>query len=96
MLLVTGATGYVGGAALRLLSKRGGSRSVVGLARNAERAALTAPKGVTFRFADYDDRPSLDDAFQGVTGLLFVASDGAGRDSSDSMRTSSTLRLRPG
>jgi len=80
MLLVTGATGYVGGAALRLLSALGGSRCVVGLARNAESAALAAPNGVTFRIADYDDRPSLEKAFQGATRLLFVASDGAAPD----------------
>jgi NAD(P)H dehydrogenase (quinone) len=80
MLLVTGAAGYVGGAALRLLSTPGGSRCVAGLARNAERAALTTPNGVTLRIADYDDRPSLEKAFQGVTRLLFVASDGAGPD----------------
>ena len=78
MLLVTGAAGYVGGAALRLLSTLGGSRPVVGLARNA--AALSTLNGVTLRIADYDDRPSLDRAFQGVTRLLFVASDGAGPD----------------
>jgi NAD(P)H dehydrogenase (quinone) len=80
MLLVTGATGYVGGAALRLLSTLGGSRSVVGLARNAESAALTTLKGTTYRIADYNDRRSLDKAFQGATRLLFVASDGAGPD----------------
>jgi NADPH:quinone reductase-like Zn-dependent oxidoreductase len=54
MLLVTGATGYVGGAALRLLSTLRGSRSVVGLARNAESAAVTTLKGTTYRIADYN------------------------------------------
>jgi NAD(P)H dehydrogenase (quinone) len=80
MLLVTGATGYVGGAALRLLAALSGSRSIVGVARNVDRAALTVPKGVAFTIADYDDRPSLDKAFAGATSLLFVASDGAGPD----------------
>jgi len=73
---VTGATGYIGGAALRLLSTRGGSRSVVGLARNAEvrrsrhRMGLRSGSSIV---------TSLEKAFQGATRLFF-ASDGAGAD----------------
>ena len=80
MLLVTGATGHVGGAALRTLATRLGADAVVGLARSAQRAGRTASGGAVFRIADYRDGAALARAFEGVTGLLFVASDGAGRD----------------
>lgn len=78
MILVTGATGYVGGRALRLLSAAG--RPVVAMARDAQRAGSELPSGIDVRIADYDDRSSLEKAFEGVTGLLFIASDGDGDD----------------
>ena len=74
MLLVTGASGHVGSAALRHLAAAAGPQAVAGLARNAERAARAVPGGVALRIADYEDRHSLDRAFDGVTRLLFVAS----------------------
>src|ERR1700683_1004895 len=76
--LVTGATGYVGGAVLRLLCGSLPSQSIAGLARNAERGALAVPATATLRIADYNDSRSLEMAFQGVSKLLFVASDGSG------------------
>jgi NAD(P)H dehydrogenase (quinone) len=78
MILVTGASGYIGRVALRRLSIMG--HSVTAMARNARRAEHSTPAGVPIRIADYDDRSSLDKAFEGVTRLLFVASDGDGRD----------------
>ena len=76
MVLVTGATGYVGSAALRLLSTAVDPGSLAGLAR----AAVTLPNGVAVRIADYGDKRSLERAFRGVTRLLFVASDGRADD----------------
>ncbi|HET9951681.1 MAG TPA: NAD(P)H-binding protein [Candidatus Eisenbacteria bacterium] len=78
MILVTGATGYVGGAALRRLLAMG--QPVAALARDAGRAAAALPAGVPIRVADYDDPPSLRRGLEGVSRLLFVASDGDGRD----------------
>lgn len=80
LLLVTGATGHVGGTALRLLSTRLGVDRVAALARNAERAARAVPPGVAVRIADYDDTSALAHAFEGVSRLLFVAGDGRGLD----------------
>ena len=78
MILVTGASGYVGGMALRRLSALG--HAVAGMARNADKARRNLPDGVALRIADYDDRSSLERAFAGVTRLLFVAGDGDARD----------------
>lgn len=77
MIVVTGATGHVGGAALRRLVARG--LPVAALVRDAARAALAVPAGTPLRIADYDDRAALERAFHGVERLLFVASDGDGR-----------------
>jgi NAD(P)H dehydrogenase (quinone) len=78
VILVTGASGYVGGVALRRLSTMG--HSVAAMARNAGKVEGNVPAGTQVRVADYDDPPSLAEAFQGVTSLLFIASDGDGRD----------------
>jgi len=50
------------------------------MARNVRKAQHVLPAGVQMRIADYDDVPSLERAFNGITSLLFVASDGDGRD----------------
>jgi len=80
VLLVTGASGNVGSAAVRLLASRLGAGAVAGLARDPARAAARVPSGVLLRSADYTDRASLDEAFAGVSALLFVPSDGDARD----------------
>src|SRR5438094_7768319 len=53
---------------------------VAGMARKATKAGTRLPAGTEIRVADYDDPASLDRAFRGVRTLLFVASDGHGRD----------------
>lgn len=53
---------------------------VIAMARNARKAGSNLPAGIPIRIADYDDRASLDRALEGVTGLLFIASDGDGRE----------------
>ena len=77
MILVTGTTGYVGGAAARRLLA--GGHPVAVLARDARRLTLD-PTRVSVRLADYDDRAGLAHAFVGIEALLFVASDGDRRD----------------
>jgi len=78
MILVTGATGHIGGTALRCLSAMG--QPVAAMARDARRSEENVPAGIPVRIADYDDLPGLRRAFEGVSRLLFVASDGDGRD----------------
>lgn len=78
MFLVTGASGCVGGVALRRLSAMG--HPVAAMARNPRKAEDTVPAGLPVRIADYDDVSSLKKSFEGIFSLLFVASDGDGRD----------------
>ncbi|MDK1482074.1 NAD(P)H-binding protein [Sinorhizobium sp. 6-117] len=77
MILVTGASGYVGGAVLKRLSERG--HSVSAMVRNLAGAAEVRAAGVPIRIANYEDRASLERAFDGVDRLVFVASDGDAR-----------------
>lgn len=78
MILVTGATGYVGGGALRRLAELG--HPVAAMARDHAKAERNLPAGIPVRIADYNDPSSLDRAFAGIDRLLFIASDGDGRD----------------
>lgn len=74
MILVTGASGYVGGGALRALLRQG--RPAIGMARHAPTDASSSPM---MRIADYGDPESLSQAFEGISTLLLVSSDGDGR-----------------
>ncbi|MGE0007587.1 MAG: NAD(P)H-binding protein [Parvibaculaceae bacterium] len=78
MIVVTGASGYVGSRAVRRLAGLG--LPVAAMGRNGARLRNAVPEGVPVLIADYDDRASLDRAFAQVTKLLFVASDGFAED----------------
>ncbi|MEO5755409.1 MAG: NAD(P)H-binding protein [Mesorhizobium sp.] len=78
MILVTGASGYVGGKALAGLLHQG--LPAIGMVRNVDRRGASLPIQAPLRVADYDDPASLLRAFDGITTLLFVSSDGAGPD----------------
>jgi len=77
MILVTGASGYVGSAVLRRLSQEG--HAVSGMVGNFRRAAAVEDAGVPIRIASYDERASLERAFRGVERLVLVARDGDAR-----------------
>jgi NAD(P)H dehydrogenase (quinone) len=72
-IAVTGASGGVGSRVVRVLVARVQS-PVIALARRPD--ALLPFGHATVRFADYDDRSSLREAFGGVDTLVFVSSDG--------------------
>ncbi len=77
MILVTGASGYVGGTVLRRLAESG--NAVSAMVRNLGRAARVEDAGAPIRIANYDEPASLVRAFSGVDRLVFVASDGQAR-----------------
>lgn len=74
MILVTGATGHLGGETVKFLLKKGiPANKVVTLARNQEKAKDLKKQGVQVRMGDYDDYNSLVDAFRGVEKLMLVS-----------------------
>lgn len=73
-VLVTGATGGLGGRILRRLTAQPRPRTVYGFAREASR--LSALDGVHARPGDYEDPRSIREALSGITTLVFVSSDG--------------------
>ncbi len=73
MILITGATGGLGSAAIRHLRENHPDLSVAALVRNPEKAAPLQELGVEIRQGDYSDVDSLVKAFQGVDKLLFVS-----------------------
>ena len=78
-ILLTGATGYVGGRLLTALSGRG--EDLVLLARDPRRLRHRAPAGARLVAADVLDAPSLDGAFDGVdTAFYFIHSMGSADD----------------
>ncbi len=80
-LLVTGATGHFGQAAIDALLKKGYPvNQVAALVRDESKAGSLKEKGVELRKGDYNDVASLTEAFTGIDAVLFVsASDVATR-----------------
>ena len=74
MILITGATGQLGGATLDFILKEKNNNKIAVMARDAVKAAPLKTKGVEIRIGDYGDYNSLVAAFKGVDILLFVSS----------------------
>ncbi len=74
MILVTGATGHVGGELVRQLVAAG--CDVRAMTRRPEAAGL--PRGVEVVRGDFEDRASLDAAFDGVERAFLMSAQPAG------------------
>jgi dihydroflavonol-4-reductase len=68
---VTGATGFIGGAVVRLLRERGDE--VVALVRDPGRARHLADTGVELARGDVADRATLVEPMRGVDGVFHLA-----------------------
>ena len=79
-ILVTGATGELGGKAIELLLEKTDASNIKALVRDAsaEKAKALAAKGVELRVGNYDDTDSLISAFEGVDKLYFVSASEVG------------------
>ncbi|MBM7569497.1 NAD(P)H-binding protein [Paenibacillus sacheonensis] len=73
-IVLTGATGHLGGLVLRQLLYRVPASTLAVSIRNPESAPEWERQGIEARYGDYDVPDSLDAAFQGATNLLFVSS----------------------
>lgn len=74
MILVTGATGGLGGAVVDRLLERIDAADVAILARDPAKAEDLAGRGVSVHTGDYDDTASLARAMDGVDRVVMVAS----------------------
>ena len=73
-ILVTGATGSLGGAVVNFLLKRTDATNISVLVRDITKAEDLKSKGVSLLEGDYNDYQSLVKAFKGVDKLYFVSS----------------------
>ncbi|HKJ43248.1 MAG TPA: SDR family oxidoreductase [Sunxiuqinia sp.] len=72
-ILVTGATGHLGGQVLKFLTEKVEPSSLAAISRDPSKLASYKEKGVTVFQADYDDPQSLETAFTGIDALYFVS-----------------------
>jgi NAD(P)H dehydrogenase (quinone) len=72
-ILVTGATGPLGGAVVAELLKNTSAANISILARDPAKAAGLQEQGVTVLKGDYNDYASLVAAFKGIDKLYFVS-----------------------
>ena len=76
-LLVTGATGQLGGLVIDALHKTRPAGEIAGLVREggaSSKSGELAARGVETRRGDYEDPASLRSAFKGIERLLFISS----------------------
>ncbi len=72
-IIVTGASGQFGNAAVRLLLDKVPAEDVVVLSRTPENLAEFADRGADARYADFDDPASLSTAMEGGEKLLLIS-----------------------
>ena len=74
MLLITGATGKLGGKVIEtLLEKNVPASRIAALVRDGSKAAGLKEKGINIRIGDYEDESSLNKAMRGVDKVLLVS-----------------------
>lgn len=72
-ILVTGASGELGGATIRALLKRVDAAQVVAVVRDIKKAGPLEALGVEVRRGDYSEPSSLFKAFKGVEKVLMIS-----------------------
>jgi uncharacterized protein YbjT (DUF2867 family) len=96
MIVVTGATGLLGGAVVeRLLGKAPATEIGVSV-RDPAKATALADRGVRVRRGDYDDAASLAHAFEGAEQLLLVSAAATGETALRQHRTAIDAARRAG
>jgi len=75
MILVTGATGHLGNAAIQSLLKKGvPAHEITALVRDENKAVNLKDQGIQIKIGNYNDYNSLKEALQGVDKLLLISS----------------------
>jgi NAD(P)H dehydrogenase (quinone) len=75
-LLVTGATGNLGGFVIEALLKKVDAENLAVSVRNPEKAEGLKAKGVDVRYGDFDKPETLESAFAGIDRLLIISANG--------------------
>ncbi len=75
-LLVTGATGNLGGFVIEALLKKVDAENLAVSVRNPEKAEGLKAKGVEVRYGDFDKPETLESAFAGIDRLLIISANG--------------------
>lgn len=80
-ILITGATGGLGGTTARFLKEKTTSDDIAVLVRDKEsdKAKALASEGFELRLGDYDNPDSLAEAFKGIDILYFVSASDIGK-----------------
>ena len=73
MIVITGATGRLGGAVLREVLERLPAKEIGVSTTSPEKLDDVARRGVRVRRGDYDDPATLDHAFEGADRVLLVS-----------------------
>jgi NAD(P)H dehydrogenase (quinone) len=79
MIAVTGASGHLGRLVIESLAKKVSPSEIVAAARNPEKVADLASKGIAVRLADYSRPETLGPAFACVEKLLLISGSEVGR-----------------
>ena len=81
MILVTGATGHLGNAAIRSLLEKGvPANKITALVRDENKAGNLSEQGVHLKTGNYNDYNSLVDALEGVDKLFLISSNDVAAD----------------
>lgn len=73
-IVVTGATGQLGGLVIQHLLKKVPASQIIASVRNVEKASNLADLGVEVRYGDYNDFESMKKSFAGASKVLFISS----------------------
>ncbi len=79
MIVITGASGQLGRLVIAQLLKTVPASQIVAAARDPEKVADLAAKGVQIRHADYSKPDTLDRAFEGAEKILLISSSEVGQ-----------------
>jgi len=79
MIVITGASGQLGRLVIAQLLKTVPASQIVAAARDPEKVADLAAKGVQVRHADYAKPDTLDRAFKGAEKILLISSSEVGQ-----------------
>ena len=77
-ILVTGATGHLGGKIVEFLAKKVATTDIIAGTTNpaSEKALALVEQGIEVRKTDFDDQASLEEAFAGVDKVFIVSTVG--------------------